>query len=87
MSNSNWNSQTNQTNPTPAPDKCRHCGHPAEDHHDFETVIKPKDCVCNPGDWCLADVIPVICNKYIEPANREFEGTCEKCQHELGCHR
>jgi hypothetical protein len=57
---------------------CMHCGQTEDQHCEYEAEM-PEGCVCSPRDW--GAYILEICPEYVGD-----KPTCERCEHERGCH-
>lgn len=63
---------------------CKNCGEP-EGYHclNFEPIVIPKGCVCNPRNWS-GEIRPICDN--LEEDSGKFVGMCKKCEHNVECH-
>jgi hypothetical protein len=63
---------------------CKICGELEENHHRPEWVKIPDGCVCDFGEWDLANLkaIPKPCRKY----EGDGKQNCLKCEHDKACH-
>jgi len=64
---------------------CRNCGQPKSDHCEFDPVLMPDGCVCDPMTYGYDTGVGPICAEYDQGTT--VNGYCVKCEHDRACHK
>ena len=74
---------------------CKICGLSEWEHHNFEPLMVPDECVCDPYDWIVycwdqgkPFEVPPVCDNFVCSLDIEDKSNllCEACGHCYKCH-